>query len=60
MMGWQWHLLDHMHIICTSLQTVNHACTSVHHHSVFTARTPLLPPSQQRKSTEGKSRALKI
>ena len=24
MMGWQWHLLDHMQIICTSLQTDNH------------------------------------
>jgi len=23
MMGWQWHQLDHMHIICTSLQTDN-------------------------------------
>jgi len=21
MMGWQWHQLDHMQIICTSLQT---------------------------------------
>jgi len=28
MMGWQWHHLDHMHIICTSLQTDNHASTS--------------------------------
>jgi len=28
MMGWQWHLLDHMQIICTSLQTDNHASTS--------------------------------
>ena len=25
MMGWQWHKLDHMQIICTSLQTDNHA-----------------------------------
>ena len=25
MMGWQWHLLNHMQIICTSLQTDNHA-----------------------------------
>jgi len=24
-MGWQWHQLDHMQIICTSLQTDNHA-----------------------------------
>jgi len=27
-MGWQWHQLDHMQIICTSLKTVNHASTS--------------------------------
>jgi len=28
MMGWQWHQLDHMKVICTSLQTENHASTS--------------------------------
>jgi len=28
MMGWQWHQLDHMRIICTSFQTDNHASTS--------------------------------
>jgi len=28
MMGWQWHQLDCKQIICTSLQTDNHACTS--------------------------------
>jgi len=28
MLGWQWHHLDHMQIICTSLQTDNHASTS--------------------------------
>jgi len=27
MIGWQWHQLDHMQIICTSLQTDNHAST---------------------------------
>ena len=26
-MGWQWHQLDHMQIICTTLQTDNHAIT---------------------------------
>jgi len=26
--GWQWHQLNHMQIICTSLQTDNHASTS--------------------------------
>ena len=28
MTGWQWHQPDHMQIICTSLQTDNHASTS--------------------------------
>jgi len=28
MMGWQWHQLDHTQIICTLLQTDNHASTS--------------------------------
>ena len=28
MMGWQWNQMDHMQIICTSLQTDNHASTS--------------------------------
>jgi len=28
MTGWQWHQLDHMQIIFTSLQTDNHASTS--------------------------------
>jgi len=27
-MGWQWHELDQMQIICTSLRTANHASTS--------------------------------
>ena len=27
-MGWQWHQLYHMQVICTSLQTNNHASTS--------------------------------
>ena len=28
MLGWQWHQLDHMQIICILLQTHNHASTS--------------------------------
>ena len=28
MMGWQWHQLDHIQIICISLQTDNHASNS--------------------------------
>jgi len=27
MIGWQWHQLDHMQIICTLLQTHSHAST---------------------------------
>ena len=30
--GWQWHQLDHMQTICTSLQTDN---TPTHYHSIF-------------------------
>jgi len=51
MMGWQWHQLDRMQIICTSLQSDNYA---VPHHSDFKGRMPFLPPNQQRQSTEGK------
>ena len=29
MIGWHWHQLDHMQIICTSLQMDNHASTSL-------------------------------
>jgi len=28
MIGWQWHQLDHTQIICTLLQTDNHASSS--------------------------------
>ena len=28
MMGWQWHQLDHMQVICISLRTDNHSRTS--------------------------------
>ena len=50
--GWRWHQLDHMQIICTSLQTDNHSSTS---QLSFTGRMPFLPPNQQRQSTEGKT-----
>jgi len=50
MMGWQWHQLDHMQIICTLLQTDNHASTS----PLSFYRLDTLPaPNQQRRSTEG-------
>jgi len=41
MMGWQWHRLDHVQIICTSLQTDNHASTPP---LFFTGWMPFLPP----------------
>jgi len=49
---WQWHQLGHMQV-CNSLQTDNHASTSLL--KFFTGRTPFLPPSQQHQSTEGTS-----
>jgi len=45
MMGWQWHQLDHMQIICTSLQTDNHTSTSPLR--VFTRRMLFQPLNQQ-------------
>ena len=50
MMGWQWHHLDHMQIICTSLQTDNHASTSSL--SCFTGRMLFLTPNQQCQSNK--------
>ena len=47
-MGWQWHQLDHMQIICTLLQTDNHASTS----TLFTGWMLYLMPNQQCQSTE--------
>jgi len=47
--GWQWHQLDQMQTICTSLQTDNHTNTS----QFFTGRMLLLTPNQQCQGTEG-------
>jgi len=41
MMGWQWHQLDHMQIIYTSLQTDNHASIVVTHFLQATGRNAL-------------------
>jgi len=50
MVGWQWHMLNHMQIICTLLQTDNHASTSSLH--IFYYRPDALPAAnQQRQST---------
>ena len=46
MTRWKWHQLDHMQIICTLLQTDNHA-------RFFTGWKPFLPTNQHRQSTEG-------
>jgi len=43
MTGWQWHQLDHMQIICTSLQTDNHASTTPL--SFLQADYPSCPPA---------------
>ena len=49
-MGWQWNQLDHIQIICTSLQADNHAGTS----PLSFHRPDALPASnQQCQSTEG-------
>jgi len=42
MMGWQWHQLDGMQIICTSLRTDIHASTSS---LIFTGRMLFLTPN---------------
>jgi len=46
MMGWQWHQLDHMEIICTSLQTNDNASIS----SLDFYRLDALPDAQPRVS----------
>ena len=48
-MGWQGHQLDHMQIICASLQTDNHAARQF-----FAIQTLFLMPKQQCESTEGR------
>ena len=45
MMGWQWHQMHHMQIICTTLQTDNHA--SIPSLNFFTGRMLFLTPNQQ-------------
>jgi len=42
MMGWQWHQLDYMQIICISIQTGNHASTP----SLSFYRPDALPAAQ--------------
>jgi len=54
MMGWQWHQLDHMQIICTSFHADNHASTSSLTHLML-----FLTSNQQRQNTEGKTKLQK-
>ena len=49
MIGWQWHQLDHMKIICISLQTDDHASTSP---LSFYGLNALTATQQQHQSTE--------
>jgi len=51
-MAWQWHQLDHMQIMCTSLQTYNHANTPSL--NFFTGQMLSLTTNQQCQSTEGR------
>jgi len=53
MMGWQWHQLDHMQIICTSLQTDNHLSTS----PLSFYRPDALPTTQPTASKHWKQKA---
>ena len=46
-MGWQWNQLDHMQIICTLLQTDNHASTSP---LISTCRMPFRRPTNSVKA----------
>jgi len=46
MMGWQWHQLDHMEIICTSFKTENDASIS----SLSFYRPDAVPDAQTRVS----------
>ena len=48
-MGWQWHQLDHMQIMCTLLPTDNHTSTSS---LIFTGCILFLMLNQQCQSTE--------
>jgi len=55
MMGWQWHQLDHMEIICTSFQTDNHTSTS----SLSFYRLDALPDDQPTVKALNSIKALK-
>jgi len=56
MMGWQWHQLDHIQIICTLLQTDNHASTS----PLSFCRPDALPAAQPTASKHWRHRLFQL
>ena len=50
MMGWQWHQLSHMQIICTSLQTDNHHASTSSLHIFLQAGCPSCRPTNSVKA----------
>jgi len=53
-MGWQWHQLHHVQIMCTSLQTDNDASSSSLNFLQMLFLIPNQCQSTEGKSTEGK------
>jgi len=58
MMGWQWHQLDHVQIICT-LHLTPDKSTPAPQRSVFKGWILFLTSNHQRQSTEGNIAASK-
>jgi len=60
--GKQWHQLDHMQTICTSLLTDNQRTLVICHHLIFYEldAIPDAQPNQQCQSTEGTSVNIKL
>jgi len=56
--GWQWHQLDHMQIICTSIQTDSHDSTSSL--SFSQARCPSCHPTNSVRALKAKHRTYKL
>jgi len=54
MMGWQLHQLDHMQIICSSLQTDNQSMP-VPHHTVLQAGCPSGRPTDSVKALKAQN-----
>jgi len=54
MMGWQWNQLEHMQIICTSLQTDNYASTSPVTTQLLQAGCPSCRPTNNIKALKAK------